>query len=356
MARIERATAELFTYRLDRAVGGSGVAAVDVIIVKLADADGAQGLGFSYVLGGNGKLALLAAEDQLARFVRAKIPAPPRAAWRSIAASFNRSGPGPNLIGLAAIDVAMWDLHARRCGVPLGVAMGGEPRAVPVYGSGGFNTQQAPEEAAEAASSHVARGLRAVKPRVAGAAKDAKVIAAIRAAVGDEVALMADANEKCDLVTARRLLQLARDHGVLFVEEPLPWSLAASYARLDAAGLVTLAAGEHAQDHRQLLAMMQSGTLGVVQPDLAMIGGLTPVMDICVMAEALGTAVSPHFLHGLFVHLAAASPAVTWLEDFPLLEPLFDGWPDLRSGRVTMAQSAGHGLRLSGLSEQRLKG
>jgi L-alanine-DL-glutamate epimerase-like enolase superfamily enzyme len=349
MARIERATAELFTYRLDRAVGGSGVAAVDVIIVKLAGADGAEGLGFSYVLGGHGKLALLAAEDQLTRFVRDKAPAPPRAVWRTIAASFNRTGLGPNLIGLAAIDVAMWDLHARRCGVPLGVAMGGEPRAVPVYGSGGFNTQQTPEEAAETASSHVARGLRAVKPRVAGTAKDAKV----RAAVGDEIVLMADANEKCDLVTARRLLQLARDHGLLFVEEPLPWSLAASYAQLGD-GTVTMAAGEHAQDHRQLLAMMQSGVLGVVQPDLAMIGGLTPVMDICVMAEALGTTVSPHFLHGLFVHLAAASPAVTWLEDFPLLEPLFDGWPDTASGHVTITPSAGHGLRLSGLGERLL--
>jgi L-alanine-DL-glutamate epimerase-like enolase superfamily enzyme len=188
-----------------------------------------------------------------------------------------------------------------------------------------------------------------VKPRVAGTAKDAKV----RAAVGDEIVLMADANEKCDLVTARRLLQLARDHGPLFVEEPLPWSLAASYAQLGD-GTVTMAAGEHAQDHRQLLAMMQSGVLGVVQPDLAMIGGLTPVMDICVMAEALGTTVSPHFLHGLFVHLAAASPAVTWLEDFPLLEPLFDGWPDTASGHVTITPSAGHGLRLSGLGERLL--
>ncbi|MBR0874143.1 mandelate racemase/muconate lactonizing enzyme family protein [Bradyrhizobium tropiciagri] len=355
MTRIEQASAELLTFKLDRAVGGSAVAAVDVIIVKLRDADGADGLGFSYVLGGNGKLALLAAEEQLARFVRDRSVAPPRATWRSIGSSFNRMGHGPNLIGLAAIDVAIWDLHARRNGVPLGVAMGGERRAVPVYGSGDFNTQQTPEQAAEAATAHVARGLRAVKPRVAGATKDAKVIAAVRAAVGDEVALMADANEKCDLVTARRLLQLARGNGLLFVEEPLPWSLAAAYAQLGAAGTMTIAAGEHAQDQRQLLAMMQSGVLGVVQPDLAMIGGLTPALDICVMAEALGAAVSPHFLHGLFAHLAAASPAVTWLEDFPLLEPLFDGWPEISSGCIAITPSTGHGLRLSGLSEHLLK-
>lgn len=76
-----------------------------------------------------------------------------------------------------------------------------------------------------------------------------------------------------------------------------------------------------------------------------MMGGLTECLRVARLAEALGLEVAPHFLPNLFVHLAAASPSVTWLEDFPLLEPLlgnpqtFDG-----SGRLSLPDTPGHGL------------
>jgi hypothetical protein len=197
MTVIERAVASVLEFKLDRAVGGSGVAAVDVILVRLKDADGAHGLGFSYVLGGGGALCFAATEGQLARYIRGHAAAPRRAAWKTITRGFNRTGLGPNLIALAAIDMAMWDIHAHRQGVPLGVAMGGARRDVAVYGSAGFNSVQSEGDAAEAAAAYVARGLRAVKPRVAGVPKDERVVKAVRQAVGDDVTLMADANEKC---------------------------------------------------------------------------------------------------------------------------------------------------------------
>lgn len=74
MNRIDRAAAKLLEFRLDRAVGGSGVAAIDVILVELEHSDGASVLGFSYVLGGGGELAFVAAERQLERFIREKAP------------------------------------------------------------------------------------------------------------------------------------------------------------------------------------------------------------------------------------------------------------------------------------------
>ena len=166
----------LIPFKLTQAVGGSGVSAVDVIVVDLADADGARGLGFSYVIGGNGGVAYKAAQEQVARFVDGQMLPPPPALWRKINASFNRTGAGPNLIALAAIDVAAWDLRANRLGVPLGVAMGGELRSVPVYGSGGFNTTQPPEAAAAIAAEQAARGLTAVKPRVKGTPSDEAVM------------------------------------------------------------------------------------------------------------------------------------------------------------------------------------
>jgi L-alanine-DL-glutamate epimerase-like enolase superfamily enzyme len=343
---IDKAVARLVRYSLKQAVGGSGVSFVDVIIVELGDSDGNTGLGFSYVLAADGAVACKAAQEQLDRFVLKQPDVPPQARWRKIFQSFNRTGLGPNLISLAAIDVALWDLHAKRLGVPLGVAMGGENRAVDVYGSGEYNTSQSPTQAAEATARHLARGFKAVKPRVGGVPSDAVLLKAVRAALGDKGHLMLDANEKCDITRARWLLQVARDEGALFVEEPVASTSLEGYRALAGVG-VALAGGEHFQQREIFASLMADRVLSVAQPDLAMIGGLTPVLDICGLADALGVVVSPHFLPGLFVHVAAASPSVKWLEDFPLLEPMFEGWPALsQSGQMQPGTAAGHGLSL----------
>ncbi len=342
-----RARAGLIPYKLPQAVGGSGVAAVDVIVVELTDSDGASGLGFSYVLGGNGGVVFTAAQDQVARFIAGKELPPPAALWRKITASFNRTGFGPNLVALGAIDVAAWDLFARRRGQPLGVAMGGELRPVPVYGSGGFNTVQPAEKAAEVAAEQAARGLSAVKPRVKGARADADVIAAVRRAIPSHVQVMADANEKCDLPQALWLMSLAREHGLLFVEEPLPAHALAGYRRLATVG-AAIATGEHLQTRSNFLPFVSERIASVLQPDLAMVGGLTPVLELSTLAEAFDAIVSPHFLPGLFAHVAAAAPAIRWLEEFPLLEPLFEGWAAIAAdGTMTASSASGHGLALA---------
>ena len=348
MSRFEIAEATLLRYKLDQPVGGSGVATLDVVLVELSDSDGATGLGFSYVIGGvGGEVVLAAARSAIERLVLNQPLIPPQSLWRRILASFNRTGLGSNMLALAAIDVAAWDLEANRRGVPLGVAMGGAPRAVPVYGSGGFTADQSPEEAADTALAHAARGLSAVKPRVRGASGDAALMGAVKAALPANVQVMFDANEKCDLVRARRLLAEALDHGALFVEEPLPASALAGYRSL-APGPVALAAGEHLQGRTAFLPFVSEALVGLIQPDLAMAGGLTPVLEIANMAEAFDVSMSPHFLPGLFVHVASVSPAVTWLEEFPLLEPLFEGWPELGpDGLLEPCELPGHGLSLA---------
>ena len=307
-----------------------------------------RGLGFSYVLGGNGGVAFNAAQELVARFVDGQALPPPAALWRKIAASFNRTGFGPNLIALAAIDVAAWDLFARRQQVPMGVVMGGEIRALPVYGSGGFNTVQPPGKAAEVAAEQAARGLTAVKPRVKGTRSDAEVLAAVRDAVPAHVQIMTDANEKCDLPSAMRLMAMAREHGLLFVEEPLPAYAVEGYRMLAASAGAAIATGEHLQTRANFLPFISERIAAVIQPDLAMVGGLTPVLELSTLAESFDAIVSPHFLPGLFTHVAAAAPAMRWLEEFPLLEPLFEGWPEIDAkGAMSATSSPGHGLTLA---------
>lgn len=77
------------------------------------------------------------------------------------------------------------------------------------------------------------------------------------------------------------------------------------------------------------------------------IGGLTPIVNIGIVADALGATASPHFPPGLFVHVGAVSQSLRWLEEFPLLEQLLKGWPPVKEGIIAMPTSIGHGLSLS---------
>lgn len=347
MAVIEQVRVSLLEMKFDQPRGGSGMRQVDLIVADMLDVDGGTGLGFSYVLGGGGGLVATAARQQAERHLTGQPLLHPGVHWRRIEAGFNRIGHGPNLLALAALDVALWDLSARRAGQPLGIHLGGDLRPAPIYGSGGFSPDALPEASAEVALAHCEAGFRGVKPRVNAQPGDAPVMAAVRAAIGERAQLMVDANEKGSLERARRLLRAAADHGVLWVEEPLPARDLLGYRHLSGAPGAAVATGEHFQGLDRFALAMADRMASVIQPDLAMAGGLTPCLEVARLASAHGLTVAPHFLPGLFAHFAGAFSASLWLEDFPLLEDFMEGWPN-RSADGTLAarETPGHGLSI----------
>ena len=201
--------------------------------------------------------------------------------------------------------------------------------------------------------STIASGFKGIKPRLGGQHADCRVIEALRKNLPADINLMLDINEKGDLTRARKLLDCARDHGVLFVEEPLPASDLGGYRQLAGQYGTLIATGEHLQGLVEFEPYISGGMAGVLQPDLAMIGGLTSAFNLAGICLFHGLAVAPHFLPGLFVHLAAAAPAVTWLEEFNLLEPVFSGWPEMKEdGTIGVRGNRfGHGLELSDLAK-----
>jgi L-alanine-DL-glutamate epimerase-like enolase superfamily enzyme len=353
---IQTAAAKLWHVELETTVGGSGVNAVDVIVVDLKTKAGLTGRGFSYVLGSTGRTATIAARELIESFIINKPLPHPELLAKEIRQSFNRTGRGPNVIAQAAIDTAIWDLYAKSLDCSVGVAMGGKAREVPVYGSGGFNTIQSPEEAAEQAQSYLERGVRAVKPRVAGSLKDEKVIEAVRYVIEGKADLMLDANEKCDQASAIRLMEVANNNGVLFVEEPLPAQNLSGYLQISKRTSCAIALGEHLQGVSEAYPFMADGICNIIQPDLAMMGGLTECLRIVRYAEIIGTSVAPHFLPHIFIHLAAVSSNITWLEDFPLLEPIFGNPQTFNSnGVMTLNGLPGLGLEWDEGAERQYK-
>jgi L-alanine-DL-glutamate epimerase-like enolase superfamily enzyme len=345
--KIKRAEIDHLLYRLPGVVGGSGVSAVDVYVVDLECSDGSSGWGFSYGLRGGAPAVRAAAADLLDRFVLGHAADSPTAMWRQMNAALNRIGRGAHYVAMAAIDLALWDLHAKQRKATLAEALGGRPRAVPVYGSGGYTANQAPEAAAEMAATQATAGFPLVKLRLAGDRHDIDRIRAVRAALPNGVDIAADANEKCDLARAQWLAKVCADHNLLWLEEPLPAQDLAGYTALARTAPVAIALGEHLQGVSECMPFFEARACAVVQPDLAAIGGISETLRLCHVAEAFGIGAAPHFLPALFVHVAAAAPNVTWLEDFPLLEPLLDIAVKIdNQRRMSPGDRLGHGLKL----------
>ena len=342
---IKYANAERWVFPLQGPTGGSGITSVDVIVVDLETADGLSGTGFSYVLGGGGATIRLTAQDMLDQFVSNQVISPPQAIWRRLVGSLNRVGRGVGYLAIAAIDVAIWDLYSKLIEMPLYKALGGVRKAIPVYGSGGFGPSQGPEAAAARALEYAKIGCKAVKIRVSGSPGDLPRINAVAEALPQGVEIMADANEKCDLVRAQWLCNVLGEVNALWFEEPLPAHDTNGFSILGAKSPVPIATGEHHQGIEELAPLLKDRAVSVIQPDLAMMGGITEIFRVCQLAEHYNLTVSPHFLPSLFIHVAGAAPAIRWLEDFPLLEPLFDNPVTMDSeGNILPPNTPGHGI------------
>ncbi|MAK55768.1 MAG: hypothetical protein CML17_07995 [Pusillimonas sp.] len=351
MTQITSTNIQLIEKKFAKPIGGSGVTGVDIIVATLRDDDGVEGLGFSYVIGGGGAVIAQLAQTQASRFLEgAPLQAPP-AHWAQIKKSFNRTGDGPNMLALAALDVAFWDLTAKRRNEPLVRALGGDIMPVPLYASGGFSPNAAPGESAELAVKYIEAGYAGVKPRVNANSDDEAVLRAVRDAIGPETKLMADANEKGNIETASRLLAQAAEYGLDFIEEPLPSGDILGYRHLAAQeNRSAIATGEHFQGLDRFVVCLEDGIAGVIQPDLAMAGGLTPCLAVARAAAAKGVTVAPHFLPGLFVNLSGTFDGQLLLEEFPIIEDVFEGWPERGSdGMLGPRDCAGHGLVLKAL-------
>src|SRR5690606_3618008 len=209
-------------------------------------------------------------------------------------------------------------------------------------GSNVLTTAQLVEES----RGYLAEGYPAVKLRIGARAPAADLarVAAVRAAVGDEVRLMVDGNERLDPTAALLLANGLADLGVYWLEEPFPAEDVAAHAALARRSPVAVAAGEHLVGRHEFAGYLRAGAASVLQPDAALTGGITETVRVCALAEAHGTPVALHSLPELHVHLAMGDPNVCYAEHFPVLGPLLAQPLAPTSGLVTAPDRPGHGI------------
>lgn len=345
-ARIVRVETRLLEVPLGAARGGSGATQLEVVHAIVTDSDGAAGTGFTYNLG-TGAVGVLALIDRLhGRALLASSTSHWDRIWHELRGSTHRMGRGASMLAVSALDIAVWDLRGRRVGRSLAYLLGAHRDSVPVYGSGRATHTMSDQELVDGSATYVAEGYRAVKLRVGvhGIARDVARVAAVRAAVGDDVDIMVDCNERYDFAGAKSLAERLAPLGVTWLEEPLPAGNVHGHRLLSAASPIPIAAGEHLQGREQFAAYVAADAASILMPDAPITGGVSEWMRIAVLADANGLQVSPHFLPELHVHLAAATPSITWIEHFPLIDDLLQETLSIKNGHAAVPVLPGHGI------------
>lgn len=321
---------------------------VDVLIATITTADGLEGTGFSYSKRAGGP-ALFAHAKQLAPLLVGEDALDTGRIWQKLlwaAASIGRQGVAVQ--SLAAFDIALHDRKAKLAGLSLAKLLGSHRDSVRCYDTTvGFLSSKI--DAVIAASERsLARGMGGIKLKVGGEAReDVARVRAVRKALGDDVAIMVDANQAWDRAQAKRVGRRLEEFDLTWIEEPVDAHDIAGHAALRAALDTPIATGEMLSSATDLRRLLDGDAVDVIQPDAVRIGGITPYRRVSELADELNVTVAPHFATQLHVHLAACQPKEGWVEWFDWLDPMFEERLELRDRRVVVPTRAGLGLTLA---------
>ncbi|MFE1961914.1 mandelate racemase/muconate lactonizing enzyme family protein [Streptomyces sp. NPDC059479] len=319
------------------------------LFAEIATEDGHEGIGFSYSKRAGGP-GLYAHAREIAPELIGEDPSDTGRLWQKLVwagASMGRSGLTTQAI--AAFDIALWDLKARRAGLPLAKLLGAHRDSVRCYNTSGGFLSMPLDQVLENAGLALARGIGGIKIKVGqpDSRTDLRRVEAVREHVGDDVPLMVDANQQWDRTTAARMGRALEGFGLTWIEEPLDAYDAEGHAALAASLDTPVATGEMLTSVAEHTGLIMSGATDFIQPDAPRVGGITPFLQIMALADHKSLGMAPHFAMEIHLHLAAAYPRATWVEHFEWLEPLFNERLELREGRMIVPSRPGLGLSLS---------
>ncbi|GGC67822.1 racemase [Siccirubricoccus deserti] len=321
--------------------------AFELNTLRLRDTDGVEGVGYTYTCGRNGAAIGAILQRDLPEQVIGQEADRIEALWQKVWWGQHYGGRGgPTVLAQSALDIALWDLKARRLGQPLWTLLGGHDPRVPCY-AGGIDLEFPLDKLLRQTDDNLAKGFRAIKMKVGRKrlAEDVERVRAMREHLGEGFPLMLDANMKWTADEAIRAAHAFQPHDPVWLEEPVIPDDMPGQARVVREGGLPIAAGENLRtlwDFRQLIAL---GGVTFPEPDVTNCGGVTPFMKIAHLAEAFNLPVTSHGAHDVTVHLLAAVPNRSYLEahgfglDRYIAEPL-----RIEAGCAIASDRPGHGI------------
>ncbi len=328
------------------------------LLVRLVDSDGAEGWGEVWCnfpsVGAEHRARLI--EETMAPLVEGKDWREPAELYRELTArtevlSIQSGEPGPIAQTIAGIDMAMWDLSARRAGESLYRHLGAaHADSIPVYASG-LNADR-PEELAQRKYDD---GYRRFKLKVGfGREKDLRNLRVLREMLPEGTPLMVDANQAWDVETAVEMSRASAPFEPEWLEEPVRADVPPpQWAGLARRSPIPLAAGENIRGETAFEEAITSMGLRYLQPDIGKWGGITGCLAVCRKAVASGLIYCPHWLGGgvglvASLHLLAAVGGEGVLEidanPNPLRQIYLDQLGPLQEGVIAVPAGPGIGV------------
>jgi len=321
--------------------------AFELNTVRLRDADGAEGVGYTFTVGRNGAAVDAILAREFPEIMNGEEADHVERLWQKAWWALHYGGRGgPTVLAISAFDMALWDLKAKRAGLPLWNYLGGFDPNVPCY-AGGIDLDLPLDKLLRQTDDNLAKGFRAIKMKVGRKrlSEDVERVRAMREHLGDGFPLMVDANMKWTVDGAIRAARAFRDFDLTWLEEPTIPDDPAGHARIVLEGGLPVAAGENLRTLWEFKLYVAGGGVTYPEPDVTNCGGITPFMKIAHLAEAFNMPVTTHGAHDVTVHLLAACPNRSYLEahgfglERYIAEPL-----RIEEGLALAPDRPGHGI------------
>ncbi len=284
------------------------------LVLVTAHGGGRTGIGYSYA----GPAAAHVVRGVLAGMVEGRDACTPVASWAAMQHGVRNLGkPGLVAEAVSAVDIALWDLHARLLDQPLTVAIGAVHEATPVYGSGGF-TSYDNATLSRQLEGWVEAGIPQVKMKV-GRDPDADLarVRAARDAIGD-ARLFVDANGAYQRKQAAWWAQCFAELDVRWLEEPVSSDDLAGLRLLRDRGPagMDIAAGEYGYHLPYFQQMLDAGAVDCLQADVTRCGGLSALLRVAALCDARSMDLSLHCAPQVSAHAGTAVWQLRHLEYF----------------------------------------
>jgi mandelate racemase len=253
---------------------------------------------------------------------------------------------GLSMIAVSGLDMAAWDALAQAAGLPLCVLLGGSVGPVRAYNSNGLWLKEPAAVAAEAAELRDEGGFTALKLRLGRErpGDDVATIAAVRDAIGDDIALMVDYNQGLNLAEALQRCHMIDDLGLAWIEEPIVYDDLDGCAQLASELETPLQIGENFYGPRALMTALQRKACDLVMPDFMRIGGVTGWLRAAALAGTAGVPISTHLYPEVGAHVMRISETAHWLEWQDWAEPVLARPYQVKGGMLHIPDVPGTGL------------
>ena len=256
--------------------------------------------------------------------------------------------PGPFEQCIAGIDIAAWDLAARREDIPLHQLI--KPnihQPVPVYASA-----LTPENYTDLVPGLLEQRWTGFKAKVGfGLAKDMEAVGQLRKMIGEQ-ALMLDANQAWDVTEAKNFIEALSIFQPSWIEEPIIATSPERSWRLLQNTPVPIAGGENLRGRCSFAQFAKANLVKYLQPDAIKWGGISGLIEVADIARHYGLKFAPHYLGSGFGLMATAHAAkalgAEWLEvdvsENPLRTEFVDYGDFIKDGHVVLSDAPGIGI------------